>query len=138
MDNWDLVDSSAPYLFGVYLQNRSKKILEKYSKSPNIWRRRIGILSTFGFIKQEKCKDALTIASILLNDEHDLIHKGVGWMLREIGKRDKGVLVTFLDKHYETMLRTMLRHAIEKLNQNERTQYMNSSRRECLRRRDLV
>ncbi len=125
VNNWDLVDSSAPYLLGNFLRTRSKNILYQYARSPNLWRRRVGILSTFGFIKQGEYKDALAIAIILLNDEHDLIHKAVGWMLREIGKRDKEELVAFLDKHYDTMPRTMLRYAIEKLNQKERAHYMN-------------
>ena len=118
-------DDSKPYLLGNFLRTRSKNILYQYARSPNLWRRRVGILSTFGFIKQGEYKDALAIATILLNDEHDLIHKAVGWMLREIGKRDKGELVAFLDKHYDTMPRTMLRYAIEKLNQKERAHYMN-------------
>ena len=124
VNNWDLVDSSAPYLLGSFLRTRSKNILYQYARSPNLWRRRVGILSTFGFIKQGEYKDALAIANILLNDEHDLIHKAVGWMLREIGKLDKEELVAFLEKHYDTMPRTMLRYAIEKLNQKERAHYM--------------
>ena len=124
VNNWDLVDISAPNLFGIYLQNRSKKILYNYTKSPDLWRRRVGIMSTFGFIRQGEYKDTLAIAKILVNDEHDLIHKAVGWMLREIGKRDKEVLITFLDKHHKKMPRTMLRYSIEKFNKKERTHYM--------------
>ena len=81
-------------------------------------------MSTFGFIRQGEYKDTLAIAKILVNDEHDLIHKAVGWMLREIGKRDKEVLITFLDKHHKKMPRTMLRYSIEKFNKKERTHYM--------------
>ena len=124
VNNWDLVDISAPNLFGIYLRDRSKKILYDYAKSPDLWRRRVGIMSTFGFIRQGEYKDTLAIAKILLHDEHDLIHKAVGWMLREIGKRDKKVLITFLDKHYNTMPRTMLRYSIEKFNNKERAHYM--------------
>ena len=128
VNNWDLVDSSAPYLLWVHLWCKSKKVLYKYAKSPNIWRRRVGILSTFGFIKQGEYKDSLAIIKILLNDRHDLIHKASGWMLREIGKRDKEVLVNFLNKHCETMPRTMLRYAIEKFNDRERIYYMKQQR----------
>ena len=129
VNNWDLVDSSAPYLLGVYLQDRSKSILYQYAKSPSLWRRRVGVLSTFGFIKQGEYKDSLAITKILLNDQHDLIHKASGWMLREIGKRDKDVLVNFLNKHCETMPRTMLRYAIEKFNDRERSYYMKQQRK---------
>jgi 3-methyladenine DNA glycosylase AlkD len=87
------------------------------------------VLSTFGFIKQGEYKDSLAITKILLNDQHDLIHKASGWMLREIGKRDKHVLVNFLNKHCETMPRTMLRYAIEKFNDRERSYYMKQQRK---------
>ena len=89
VNDWDLVDSSAPHLLGRFLRTRSKVILDQYARSPNIWRRRVAILSTFEFIKQGEYKHVLRIGKILLNDKHDLIHKAVGWILREIGNRDK-------------------------------------------------
>ena len=124
VNNWDLVDSSAPYLLGVYLLKRSKKILYQYAKSPNLWRRRVALISTFGFIKQGEYKDTLAIIKILLKDSHDLIHKASGWMLREIGKRDEDILINFLNGHCKRMPRTTLRYAIEKLNNRERSYYM--------------
>lgn len=126
INNWDLVDLSAPKIVGEYLQNKNRQILYKLAKSKNLWERRIGILSTFAFIKKGEDKDALAIAKILLNDKHDLIHKATGWMLREAGKRCKEKTLTgFLDKHVKQMPRTMLRYAIERLPEKKRKYYLN-------------
>lgn len=127
INNWDLVDSSAHYILGDYLYNYDNKdatSLIKYAKSNDLWTRRIGIMSTFYFIKQNEFKDALTISEILLTDEHDLIHKSVGWMLREIGNRDFDVEEEFLKKHYKDMPRTMLRYAIEKFPKHKKEYFM--------------
>ena len=124
INNWDLVDGSAPYIVGPYLWRRSLKQLYAYAKSPSLWERRISIISTLYFIKQNDFEDALKIARILLADEHDLIHKAVGWMLREIGKRDVNVEQAFLKSHYRTMPRTMLRYAIERFPENLRKKYL--------------
>jgi 3-methyladenine DNA glycosylase AlkD len=124
INNWDLVDSSAHYIVGAYLENSSRDILYKMAESDNLWERRIAILSTFHLIKNNKFKDALNISEILLGDKEDLIHKAVGWMLREIGKRDISAEKGFLDKHYRDMPRTMLRYAIEKFNKTERQKYL--------------
>jgi len=115
INNWDLVDLSAPSIFGEFLLNKQdKKILYLFAKSKNLWEKRIAIVSTYVFIKNNKFGDTLEIAEILLKDNHDLIHKAVGWMLREVGKRDIKALENFLKKHYSKMPRTMLRYAIEK------------------------
>ena len=124
INNWDLVDNSAHYIVGMYLENRDKDILYKMAESDNLWERRIAIISTFHFIKKNIFKDALKISEILLNDAEDLIHKAVGWMLREIGNRDKPSEKNFLDKHYSNMPRTMLRYAIEKFQERERQNYL--------------
>ena len=128
INNWDLVDISAPKIPGEYLFDKDKAILYKFAKSDNLWERRIAMMSTYGFIKKNKYKDALTIAEILLNDEHDLIHKAVGWMLREIGKRDQVLEEKFLLKYYKIMPRTMLRYAIEKFEEKKRRWYLESSK----------
>ncbi|WP_206528026.1 DNA alkylation repair protein [Marinitoga sp. 38H-ov] len=120
VNNWDLVDSSAPYLLGPYLENKDRSILYDLAKSNNLWKQRIAIISTFYFIKNNDFNDSLKISEILLNHNHDLIHKAVGWMLREIGKRNKKVEDEFLKKYYKTMPRTMLRYAIEKYPEEER------------------
>lgn len=124
VNNWDLVDSSAPYILGDYFLERDKSILYKFAKSKNLWERRIAILSSFNFIDHGDYDDSLALAEILLNDHHDLIHKAVGWMLREIGKRDLKTEENFLKKHYKTMPRTMLRYAIERFPEKKRQAYL--------------
>lgn len=124
VNNWDLVDSSAEYIVGEYLFNRGKILIYKLARSKNLWDRRIAIVSTFGFIKRNKFDDTFKISEILLSDTHDLIHKAVGWMLREVGKRDRDQLEKFLKKHYSVMPRTMLRYAIERFDSGKRKFYM--------------
>jgi 3-methyladenine DNA glycosylase AlkD len=124
INNWDLVDGSAPYIVGVFLSDRSREPLYALAKSASLWDRRIAMLSTFHFIRQNDFGDALKIAKLLLNDDHDLIHKGVGWMLREIGNRDREVEERFLKSHYHKMPRTMLRYAIERFPEARRRQYL--------------
>ena len=124
-NNWDLVDSSAHYIVGEYLlEKEDKEILYTLSESSNLWEQRISIMSTFAFIKKNKFDDALIISAMLLDHKHDLIHKAVGWMLREIGKRDKETLTRFLLTRYRLMPRTMLRYAIEKFPEPERQAYL--------------
>lgn len=125
INNWDLVDSFVPYTFWNYLVNRDKSILYEFAVSENIWIRRIAIVSTWAFIKQNLFEDTLKICEILLNDKHDLIHKATWWMLREVWKKDKNNLLSFLNKFHKTMPRTALRYSIEKLNESERKSYMN-------------
>ncbi len=124
INNWDLVDASAHLIIGPYLENKEKKILEKLSKSKILWERRISMMATFSYIKKGKFKTALKIAKILINDSHDLIHKSVGWMLREIGKRDLAVEEKFLEKHSTKMPRTMLRYAIERFPKEKYRYYL--------------
>jgi len=114
INNWDLVDLSAPNIVGTYLLDKSKKPLYAFAKSNDMWKRRIAILATFTFIRQNDFDDTLRISKILLEDEHDLLHKAVGWMLREIGKRDLRAEERFLKQHYKKIPRTMLRYAIER------------------------
>src|SRR3990167_10649627 len=106
-NNWDLIDCVADKILGNYLIDKDKKILYDLAKTDNLWKKRIAIISTFEFIKNNQFEDTLKISEILLNDEHDLIHKAVGWMLREVGKKDLEVLENFLKKHYRKMPRTM-------------------------------
>ncbi len=124
INNWDLVDSSAHYIVGAYLQDKERSLLYKLTKSDSLWERRIAIMSTFFYIKKNDFNDALNISKFLLNDAEDLIHKAVGWMLREIGNRDKTAEAEFLKNYYRHMPRTMLRYAIEKFNPEERQQYL--------------
>ncbi len=124
INNWDLVDSSAHYIIGAHLQSRDKKILYSLARSSSLWERRIAMMSTFCFIKNNKFDDTLGLATLLLNDPEDLLHKAVGWMLREIGKRDQEAEERFLKHHYTTMPRTMLRYAIEKFPQSKRKKYL--------------
>ncbi len=124
INNWDLVDSSAHHIIGAFLVDKSKEPLYILAKSMNLWERRISIISTFYFIKQDKYAETLKISEILLTDEQDLIHKAVGWMLREIGKRHMPTEEKFLRKHYKRMPRTMLRYAIEKFPEDKRQGYL--------------
>ncbi len=124
INNWDLVDLSAPNIVGRYLFTRSRKPLYKLAQSQNLWERRIAVLSTFYFIKNNQSDDSLQIVEILLKDKEDLIHKAAGWMLREIGKRDLETAETFLRKHCRTMPRTMLRYAIERFSPDQRKRFL--------------
>jgi 3-methyladenine DNA glycosylase AlkD len=125
INNWDLVDLSALNIVGAYLMDRSRKPLYKLARSKNLWERRIAVLATFHFIRYGDFEDSLEIASLLLADKEDLIHKAVGWMLREIGKRDLKTEESFLLKHYRQMPRTMLRYAIERFPEDKRLAYLN-------------
>ncbi|MCW8988627.1 MAG: DNA alkylation repair protein [Gammaproteobacteria bacterium] len=125
INNWDLVDSSASYIVGAYLFDKERTELYDLAASKNLWLRRIAIISTAYFISKNDYSDTLKIAKILLNDNEDLIHKAVGWMLREVGKRDKKVEEKFLNHHYNDMPRTMLRYAIEKFSKEQRKSYLN-------------
>ena len=124
INNWDLVDSSAHLIVGAWLETRNRAILYKLAKSDTLWERRIAILATFYFIRLNDFEDALCLADLLLHDPEDLIHKAVGWMLREIGNRDRQVESDFLRQHYQVMPRTMLRYAIEKYPEQERQSYL--------------
>jgi len=123
-NNWDLVDVITPKILGPWLLHRDKSILYEYAHSSNLWERRIAIMTTFHFIRQGEFKDTIRISEILLNDEHDLIQKAVGWMLREIGKKDQKELIDFLNKHYKNMPRTMLRYSIERLPEQLKRSYL--------------
>lgn len=124
VNNWDLVDSSAHKIVGDYLLDRPRDILYQLAKSKNLWERRISIISTFAFIAQKDLTDAIKLSTLLLHDPHDLIHKAVGWVLREVGKKDLPTLTQFLDTHAPLMPRTMLRYAIEKLDPPTRQHYL--------------
>jgi 3-methyladenine DNA glycosylase AlkD len=124
VNNWDLVDCSAPHIVGRYLQDRSRAPLYKLAASSSLWERRIAIISTFHYIRQGEFADALRIAELLLADNEDLIHKAAGWMLREVGKRSPPTAEAFLDKHCRAMPRTMLRYAIEKFPKAKRLRYL--------------
>ena len=126
VNNWDLVDLSAPSILGAHLMDRDRVVLRRMASSESVWERRIAVMSTFHFIRNGEFGDALKIAEMLLQDEHDLIHKAAGWMLREVGKRDVAVEEAFLEKHCKAMPRTMLRYAVERLPERKRRRYMKS------------
>jgi 3-methyladenine DNA glycosylase AlkD len=125
VNNWDLVDLSAPKIVGNFLlHKRDRKILYTLAKSKNLWERRVAIVSTWSFIRERQFEDTIEISKILLNDKHDLIHKAIGWMLREVGKKDVEILRKFLRENYRKMPRTMLRYAIEKFDAEERKKWL--------------
>jgi len=124
INNWDLVDRSAPYVVGGYLFDKPRDILYKLARSKNVWERRTAIVSTYYFVRQGDVADTYKIAEMLLNDKHDLIHKATGGWLREAGKKDPKKLLSFLDKQAATMPRTALRYAIEKLDKKQRDHYL--------------
>jgi len=127
INNWDLVDCSAPQIVGGHLEARSRKPLYRLVKSKSVWERRIAILATYHFIRLSEFDDTFALAESLLDDKHDLIHKAAGWMLREVGKRDRAALEKFLRKHAARMPRTMLRYAIERFPPEVRRRYLNQS-----------
>ena len=124
INNWDLVDVTCRDIIGNYLLDKGRSILYSLARSKNIWEKRIAIISTFAFINKGDFADSLKIAEILIHDKHDLIHKAVGWTLREVGKKDQKLEEAFLKKHYETMPRTTLRYAIEKFPKTKRDFYL--------------
>ena len=125
INNWDLVDVTCPRIIGHYLFDKNRDVLYKLVKSKNLWERRIAIVSTAFFIRNNDFKDTIKISEILLKDKHDLIHKATGWMLREVGKKDEKALTSFLDKYYNKMVRTTLRYSIERLDEKKRKYYLN-------------
>ncbi len=124
INNWDLVDISAPHIVGAHLQDRERSILRSLVLSPLLWERRIAMVSCLHFIRRGDFDDALQLAAILLRDREDLMHKATGWMLREVGKRDQARLTGFLDEHVRSMPRTMLRYAIERFSPELRQTYL--------------
>ncbi len=124
VNNWDLVDVTCPHVIGKHLMDKERSILYSWARSEDLWTKRIAIVSTHWFIRKNDLDDTFKIAEILLNDEHDLIHKAVGWMLREAGKRDLEKEEIFLKKHYKNMPRTMLRYSIEKFPEPKRQKYL--------------
>mgnify|MGYP003522005754 CR=1 FL=1 len=128
INNWDLVDLSTPKIVGDYLLTHTRGVLYRLSSSENLWERRISIMATFAFIRAGEFEDTLKLSRMLLHDPHDLIHKAVGWMLREMGKKDKMTLLNFLNDYARVMPRTMLRYAIEKLPDTERKYYLKKER----------
>jgi 3-methyladenine DNA glycosylase AlkD len=129
VNNWDLVDLTAPSILGAELADKRRALLFELAESDNLWEKRIAIVATYYFIRRNDFGDTLKIAKILLNDKHDLIHKAVGWMLREVGKRDIHTLEKFLVCHHEVMPRTMLRYAVERLPEKKKRFYMTAERR---------
>lgn len=123
-NNWDLVDTSAPYIAGEYLKDKSRDILYKLAKSKNLWEKRVAIVSTSAFIKNGYLTDTFKICEILMGDGHDLIHKACGWMLREAGKKNIKELENFLNEHAHHMPRTMLRYAIERMDATKRKNFL--------------
>jgi len=126
INNWDLVDTSAPYILGNWLINNDRSVLYELVKSKNVWDKRIAVVSTAFFIRNNDFKDTLRLAKILLIDKHDLIHKATGWMLREVGKRSEITLEKFLGENCQVMPRTMLRYAIERLPKQKQKYYLSA------------
>ena len=124
VNNWDLVDSSAHKIVGAFLETGSRKKLYQLAKSKHLWSQRVAIIATLWFIKQNDFDDTLAISELLITHEHDLIHKAVSWMLREMGKQDEQLLISFLKSRYKKMPRTMLRYAIEKFDKPIRDRYL--------------
>jgi 3-methyladenine DNA glycosylase AlkD len=124
INNWDLVDASAPNLLGAFVENKDKSVLYDFAVSNNLWKQRIAIIATFYYIRKGNFEDTLAIAEILMDNKHDLIHKAIGWMLREVGKRDIETELKFLDKYAAKLPRTALRYAIEKFDDDLREYYM--------------
>ncbi|WP_341788066.1 MULTISPECIES: DNA alkylation repair protein [unclassified Rickettsia] len=124
VNNWNLVDASAHYIIGAYLWDKDKEYLFKLAKSENLWERRIAMVATWYFIRKNELNLTFKIAQLLLNDKHDLIHKAVGWMLREAGKKDEKQLIDFLNQHISQMPRTTLRYAIERFPKETRRHYI--------------
>lgn len=127
INNWDLVDTSAPIVLGGWLQHRDRKLLFQFAKSKNLWKNRIAIITTLAFIRKNELDDLLSISIILLNHPHDLIHKATGWMLREGWKKDPKRIEQFLQQYAAQMPRTMLRYAIEKMSPTKRFFFMKLS-----------
>jgi 3-methyladenine DNA glycosylase AlkD len=124
VNNWDLVDASAHLIVGAHVENGDRTVLDELAGSRHLWSRRVAIIATFWLIRRGSFSDTLRLAERLLDDEHDLIHKAVGWMLREVGNRDGAVAERFLARHSRRMPRTMLRYAIERLPEEKRREYM--------------
>lgn len=124
VNNWDLVDSSAHKILGAHLRDRDRSLLYELARSGELWRQRIAMIATLQYIREGDFKDTLALADILLHHEHDLIHKAVGWMIREVGKMDQATMEAFLATRYQSMPRTMLRYAIEKLPPERRKSYL--------------
>ena len=124
INNWDLVDTTAPHIVGAFLVDRNRAPLYQLATSKSLWERRIAIISTFYFIRRHDFGDTLELSRIFLRDQEDLMHKAVGWMLREVGKRRMSALEGFLKTHYKHMPRTMLRYAIEKFPETKRQSYL--------------
>ncbi|MFA6216427.1 MAG: DNA alkylation repair protein [Candidatus Omnitrophota bacterium] len=133
INNWDLVDLSAHHIVGAFLEGKDKNILQKLASSKLLWDRRIAIIATFYFIRRNQYHDTLMIAKQLLNDKEDLMHKALGWMLREIGKRDLVTEEKFLKDHYRKMPRTMLRYAIERFPEEKRQAYLQGTINSCVK-----
>lgn len=128
INNWDLVDTSAPHILGTWLLQRDRSVLKRLAASSNLWEQRIAVLTTQAFIRENDFADTLRLCKLFLPHPHDLMHKACGWMLREIGKRELSLLRQFLDAHAPRMPRTMLRYAIEKLSEKERRHYLSLER----------
>ena len=128
VNNWDLVDSSAYKLLGRHLETRDRSLLMELAAQDHLWKQRVAVIATLHFIRQQDFDTTLTLAQRLLHHPHDLIHKAVGWMLREVGNRNQAVEMAFLDRHYMQMPRTMLRYAIEKFDPELRQEYLKGMR----------